>query len=124
MIRRPPRSTRTDTLFPYTTLFRSSLYLRPRLSRRRRPRAARFSRQRASLCVRHRRPHAAALAEGAELFGRPEAFRGDAGLLGLVRALGVAEGRGPARLDGLRTRERDGKSTSLNSSHICETRMP
>src|SRR3546814_14446755 len=32
MVRRPPRSTRTDTLFPYTTLFRSvehpvSLYL-------------------------------------------------------------------------------------------------
>src|SRR3546814_15733334 len=25
MIRRPPRSTRTDTLFPYTTLFRSNL---------------------------------------------------------------------------------------------------
>src|SRR3546814_18339773 len=25
MLRRPPRSTRTDTLFPYTTLFRSSL---------------------------------------------------------------------------------------------------
>src|SRR3546814_12353812 len=24
MIRRPPRSTRTDTLFPYTTLFRSA----------------------------------------------------------------------------------------------------
>src|SRR3546814_17256697 len=24
MIRRPPRATRTDTLFPYTTLFRSS----------------------------------------------------------------------------------------------------
>src|SRR3546814_10116751 len=24
MIRRPPRSTRTDTLFPYTTLFRTS----------------------------------------------------------------------------------------------------
>src|SRR3546814_8282784 len=30
MIRRPPRSTRTDTLFPYTTLFRS----RPRPGRR------------------------------------------------------------------------------------------
>src|SRR3546814_16223049 len=28
MIRRPPRSTRTDTLFPYTTLFRSSGCLR------------------------------------------------------------------------------------------------
>src|SRR3546814_16625136 len=29
MIRRPPRSTRTDTLFPYTTLFRSSCARRP-----------------------------------------------------------------------------------------------
>src|SRR3546814_3241065 len=28
MIRRPPRSTRTDTLFPYTTLFRSLRALR------------------------------------------------------------------------------------------------
>src|SRR3546814_9395049 len=27
MIRPPPRSTRTDTLFPYTTLFRSALHL-------------------------------------------------------------------------------------------------
>src|SRR3546814_10904427 len=27
MIRRPPRSTRTDTLFPYTTLFRSDVSL-------------------------------------------------------------------------------------------------
>src|SRR3546814_8170456 len=27
MIRRPPRSTRTDTLFPYTTLFRSTLFV-------------------------------------------------------------------------------------------------
>src|SRR3546814_15202822 len=32
MIRRPPRSTRTDTLFPYTTLFRSGR--RPALNRR------------------------------------------------------------------------------------------
>src|SRR3546814_16674467 len=34
MIRRPPRSTRTDTLFPYTTLFRSrreGRYAHPRL---------------------------------------------------------------------------------------------
>src|SRR3546814_3431141 len=30
MIRRPPRSTRTDTLFPYTTLFRSLDALRDR----------------------------------------------------------------------------------------------
>src|SRR3546814_5664472 len=30
MIRRPPRSTRTDTLFPYTTLFRSDRRRSPR----------------------------------------------------------------------------------------------
>src|SRR3546814_7505795 len=36
MIRRPPRSTRTDTLFPYTTLFRSA-------ARRARPSASRTS---------------------------------------------------------------------------------
>src|SRR3546814_11928866 len=34
MIRRPPRSTRTDTLFPYTTLFRSlGEVARPRIHR-------------------------------------------------------------------------------------------
>src|SRR3546814_8330197 len=44
MIRRPPRSTRTDTLFPYTTLFRSRHHRPPvadhpprRESRARRP---------------------------------------------------------------------------------------
>src|SRR3546814_19375376 len=36
MIRRPPRSTRTDTLFPYTTLFRS---VRRRAVERRDPQA-------------------------------------------------------------------------------------
>src|SRR3546814_2318537 len=36
MIRRPPRSTRTDTLFPYTTLFRSlQSRLEPRAHRKR-----------------------------------------------------------------------------------------
>src|SRR3546814_3194222 len=34
MIRRPPRSTRTDTLFPYTTLFRSPGGAQRRLARR------------------------------------------------------------------------------------------
>src|SRR3546814_15807715 len=36
MIRRPPRSTRTDTLFPYTTLFRSrrTCAVRPRRNRK------------------------------------------------------------------------------------------
>src|SRR3546814_4012433 len=41
MIRRPPRSTRTDTLFPYTTLFRSpvSIAILRWLSRIGRPRS-------------------------------------------------------------------------------------
>src|SRR3546814_1887857 len=50
MIRRPPRSTRTDTLFPYTTLFRSGQSGRSRslqgysakADRRSRPAATRF----------------------------------------------------------------------------------
>src|SRR3546814_15553951 len=34
MILRPPRSTRTDTLFPYATLFRSYLFMGSALSKR------------------------------------------------------------------------------------------
>src|SRR3546814_14493655 len=37
MIRRPPRSTRTDTLFPYTTLFRSVEALVQEVQRDKRP---------------------------------------------------------------------------------------
>src|SRR3546814_19655590 len=37
MIRRPPRSTRTDTLFPYTTLFRSVLKVPARRNDRGQP---------------------------------------------------------------------------------------
>src|SRR3546814_17965927 len=37
MIRRPPRSTRTDTLFPYTTLFRSLGQLGDTVCRHARP---------------------------------------------------------------------------------------
>src|SRR3546814_3085408 len=41
MIRRPPRSTRTDTLFPYTTLFRSGRRAHARAQHRQRRIAAR-----------------------------------------------------------------------------------
>src|SRR3546814_18322738 len=37
MIRRPPRATRTDTLFPYTTLFRSAPLPLPAIRRQRSP---------------------------------------------------------------------------------------
>src|SRR3546814_251164 len=46
MIRRPPRSTRTDTLFPYTTLFRSPRGRPGREHQRRRPRCAALCRRR------------------------------------------------------------------------------
>src|SRR3546814_15238332 len=44
MIRRPPRSTRTDTLFPYTTLFRSALEPDVEQDQRRAPRRDRLER--------------------------------------------------------------------------------
>src|SRR3546814_8586681 len=45
MIRRPPRSTRTDTLFPYTTLFRSDRIRRRGREHRTSPPAARHARR-------------------------------------------------------------------------------
>src|SRR3546814_2345761 len=50
MIRRPPRSTRTDTLFPYTTLFRSA----PPRRRPRRTEDARRDQDTARPCRRAR----------------------------------------------------------------------
>src|SRR3546814_7626003 len=51
MIRRPPRSTRTDPLFPYTTLFRSPVGCRLREGKAAGPRA-----RRAGLSGQARRP--------------------------------------------------------------------
>src|SRR3546814_5949566 len=51
MIRRPPRSTRTDTLFPYTTLFRSWTGI----AQRRRERTPDEHAARKAVLARHRR---------------------------------------------------------------------
>src|SRR3546814_3862337 len=126
MIRRPPRSTRTDTLFPYTTLCRS---------------------------VERAEVEVAAVGEGPqrdqEIFALGDAAGHRARLLpGValpVAALaleillhrrerqrhppGVAE-RPQAQVDaaaesvGRYLVEQDRKSTRLNSSHYCATRMP
>src|SRR3546814_13171902 len=64
MIRRPPRSTRTDKLFPYTTLFRSGVQ---EFDLARRPHAARQRDRRqvaVGACL------AAGMAVGAERVGR------------------------------------------------------
>src|SRR3546814_1248969 len=58
MIRRPPRSTRTDTLFPYTTLFRSQQGDREEPRRERLPGQARRADRPAQPALLHRLPGA------------------------------------------------------------------
>src|SRR3546814_10249970 len=98
MIRRPPRSTRTDTLFPYTTLFRSKLVGH-------------------AVAVRLHRldEHRFALGKGHRQRGvkdRPDriAVQPPAALRIVAAEASVARG--------------DRKSTRLNSSHYCASRMP
>src|SRR3546814_2785886 len=69
MIRRPPRSTRTDTLFPYTTLFRSRRGFPARSPARRREGR---TRQGGSGAVGGRRQHAAGLDDRNPAAGRSE----------------------------------------------------
>src|SRR3546814_2165608 len=57
MIRRPPRSTRTDTLFPYTTLFRSQAFVQYHAKRpNHHPLSKRFN----ACCGNHTQARAAA----------------------------------------------------------------
>src|SRR3546814_6312524 len=113
MIRRPPRSTRTDTPFPYTTLVRLH---RPALPRR--PAAA-AGPERA-----HRRPGAAEpiRGRGTALADRLVRRAGRAGG-GRVLDEPVARPRLPAALQpprgalGHRRVRGDRKGTRLNSSH-------
>src|SRR3546814_15783719 len=90
MRRLPPRSTRTDTLFPYTTLFRSPAASWP------------------SPCSALRRRRAAAFAVGQGLAGR--------GIIDHLRHIGgmVAD---PLDILGDEQQMGDRKSTRLNSSH-------
>src|SRR3546814_18887388 len=73
MIRRPPRSPRTDTLFPYTTLFRAS-GSRPgrRVADRRLIRVARGHEIKpVRRCVQAKRTSVAGATRGFEIVGRP-----------------------------------------------------
>src|SRR3546814_1251741 len=100
MIRRPPRSTRTDTLFPYTTLFRSiaALFTADRLVERVIATAE---------ALRHRR----------HIGRRDLECGGDlvaGGVVELRRAAGpLPLGPQPAQVEEQRARTR----TRLNSSH-------
>src|SRR3546814_7225818 len=105
MIRRPPRSTRTDTLFPYTTLFRSSAD----------PREAVPARRAAWLHRRHSR--ACALARGLRHDGarRPA---GDFGKIDLDPCLRHG-GRRDGLLDSLRPRS-GGERERRSEEHTSE----
>src|SRR3546814_4049260 len=133
MIRRPPRSTRTDTLFPYTTLFRT---------------AEGIARGRDQRCVERVDPGEHLIGDdrqiafeidplvchpeyriadrhaGAIFVGR---FRRGAGVV-IVEFDGHAAGRFPFQIASDRMIDaavggEDRTSTRLNSSHYCASRM-
>src|SRR3546814_15929802 len=102
MIRRPPRSTRTDTLFPYTTLFRSAFHRRKPQDLRQRRGGRPFRPARQAFLAGTGAEGAARLSAGRSLArlcpchaggGRGERRRVEAGGAGLARL--CAAGRGP-----------------------------
>src|SRR3546814_1896222 len=106
MIRRPPKSTRTDTLFPYTTLFRS-----PRLSAPVAEAAAA-----AAPHARHHRTGRARPALGQEA-ARGLARHRAAGALDPCRTVDAAARDRRAEAGRRHPHQPDRKSTRLNSSH-------
>src|SRR3546814_2751942 len=120
MIRRPPRSTRTDTLFPYTTLFRSDVSELPIVI---------VGAGIAGLCTA-----LAAAPRKVLLLSRGNAGNDGATPLaqgGIAAALGADDSLAQHAHDtmiaggGCNDREAvDRKSTRLNYSHKCAYRMP
>src|SRR3546814_14523716 len=104
MIRRPPRSTRTYTLVPYTTLFRSRL-AGLRGGHRRADRRARGDDEDVIAHLAHRHPVGKGPAEHRRVEGMRAFLVGRRQLVPVALAHAVAAERG------------DRKSTRLNSSH-------
>src|SRR3546814_5913303 len=124
MIRRPPRSTRTDTLFPYTTLFRScatTLRYSARWAARM-PAALPLPRDARVLVAAGTDEGQCALRTARFVTAMPtrgviDFYYAHAGASGFSAAHPPDDGRkkphGPDR-----------KSTRLHSSHSCASRMP
>src|SRR3546814_18386286 len=103
MIRRPTRSTRTDTLFPYPTLFRS-------------PVVALVGYTNAGKSTLFNR------LTDADVFAEDQLF---ATLDPTMRAVRLPSGRHTILSDTVGfVSDLDRKSTRLNSSHYCASRMP
>src|SRR3546814_3360878 len=112
MIRRPPCSTRTDTLFPYPTLFRSEKAERHRQQQRVRRigigvDAAKFHRLAQDKAIGGHVIDDAEVAQPCEQAARPHIHE-------------VAADQHLSR----NVQSGDRKSTRLNSSHYCAARMP
>src|SRR3546814_3544160 len=115
MLRLPPRSTRTDTPFPYTTLFRSG---DPRHRRHHHLGDAVAARHRERLAAEVDQQHlqfaAIVAVDGAGRVDHGDAVpAGEAGARPHLRLVAVRQGNGEART-----------STRLNSSHYSATSMP
>src|SRR3546814_8473502 len=112
MIRRPPRSTRTDTLFPYTTLFRSVLADDPALvvHQDRRVEVAAFRGQFGITEIEADPVRGGGLERGQDVGGRHLPFEVPLDLLPVLPVPPGAEG-GQGQFGD------DRKSTRLNSSH-------
>src|SRR3546814_953566 len=110
MIRRPPRSTRTDTLFPYTTLFRS-----------RGPQGTLFGRNATSGVVNviTAKPKLGTFEAAAEAeYGNYNSLKGKAMVnIPLGDTMGLRVAGIYLHRDGYTKNELDRKSTRLNSSH-------
>src|SRR3546814_15550840 len=124
MMRRPPRSTRTDTLFPYTTLFRSGLdrflLTSPAIGDRKIARLLRLAARCAEvMVVVDDADNARALGAAARAAGRDLGVFIDADI-GQQRT-GVLDAESALALAGIIAAEPrlilDRKSTRLNSSH-------
>src|SRR3546814_13502723 len=111
MFRRPPRSTRTATLFPYTTLFRSTLG--DRLDDRQPQPAASRAAGRASSPEPLRRLPVLVRFETSATIGQTEPDRGGIGISD--KAYGTSRRRIAQRV--VDEVAQDRKSTRLNSSH-------
>src|SRR3546814_10004628 len=122
MIRQPPGSTRTDTLFPYTTLFRSSRELlpwSPRLAAEAAPTRAEARQQGSGRG--DRRLHAVAAVGLGGVQGAVGDFEGGVDAVDRTRGDGMhADAGGDADavpLCAARAFDQDRKSTRLNYSH-------
>src|SRR3546814_4756279 len=126
MIRRPPRSTRTDTLFPYTTLFRSVPF--GQAEHLGHPEARGQQSPMGDLREFRRARRAARVKQSRDVGSFGRRVPGKRVAVGLAQQ--PLERKGIRRIfraadeqDGFEI-GRDRKSTRLNSSHKCATRMP